>query len=272
MRIRKSHLTFGQIAARWAQEVADTPDGLTREEILCELLKALWRGDFEDEDGENTCLVIHGHPTDGAAWADGKYVDEHHQRTDESRAKPINRRDLLYVFTIDCPPGVTLPHRKRLSPLANAETGEPSVPWSKVKAEVPWNALIALTPSEYPRIFREAYLEPLTISKVDFRPVALRRQWGLSKFWYGDVTADEVASRATPGRDDEIGKRIQRVLEAGEDLRAKNPYLSIAGIANWLARQDDTGKFERYADESIRKILSGTFGPAKSRGIPGLKT
>ena len=261
----KNQLTFGKIADEWAKE----PGALSRDEIFHELLRALWEGAFEDEDGGNTCLAIHGHPPGGAARADGKYVDEHHQRTDESRATPFNRRVLLKMLAADCPPGVTLP---KLSPFDDAGTGGPPVPWPEVKAEVLWAALIALTLSEYPRIFREAYLEPLTISKVDFRPVARRRQWDLPRFWYGDVAADEVALKATPDRDDEIGMRIQRVLVAGEELRAKNSYLSTSEIANWLAKRDGTGKFEQYGDVSIRKILSGRFDPANRRGIPGLNT
>lgn len=119
-------------------------------------------------------------------------------------------------------------------------------------------------------------LRDIFVNKFDIKSLLSDNNLPVPQDWREMVVSGggltQSAQRATPDRDEEIGKRIQRVLEAGEDLRAKNLHLSIAGIANGLAKRDGTGKFEKYGDESIRKILSGTFDPANRRGIPGLKT
>ena len=56
MRTRKTRLEFGKIADLWSSESA--PGHLGREDTLMELLSALWRGEFEDEDGSNTQHTI----------------------------------------------------------------------------------------------------------------------------------------------------------------------------------------------------------------------
>ena len=180
---KKPNFTFVEIAAEWAREVAPEPGSLGHNEIFHELVKALWRGDFEDEEGENTDLTMALSP---ATWPGGKWVDEHHQRTEEPRKIiKIRRRELLYMLWDDCPPGVTLPPRQRLSPFPDPETGEPPVPWSELKTEIPWGALDALTPDEYSPTFRRAYLEAPTISKDDFGRWCDEQGHQRPRFWFG---------------------------------------------------------------------------------------
>ena len=191
MRLRKSHLTFGKIADEWAREAASTPGGLDREKTFHELVKAFWRGDFEDEDGENTCLTMAMAP---ATWADGRWVDEHHQRTEKPRKIiTIRRRELLYVLWNHCPAGVTLPPATRLDPFPDPE--EPLVSWSELKTEIPWGALDALTPDEYSPTFRRVYLEALTISKDDFGRWCDEHSHARPAFWF---EPDDAAAVATP--------------------------------------------------------------------------
>ena len=42
----RDRLTFGQIADAWASEVTGEAWALDRDEILLELLRSLWRGEF----------------------------------------------------------------------------------------------------------------------------------------------------------------------------------------------------------------------------------
>ena len=112
--------------------------------------------------------------------------------------------------------------------------------------------------------------EALTISKDDLGRWCDDHGRARPAFWFGDDAVDKAASGTVPSRDDEIGKRIQAVINAAAEKRKENRHLSMAEIARVLALRDTTEKFEGYGFESIRKILKGTFGPAKRRGIRGL--
>ena len=123
-------------------------------------------------------------------------------------------------------------------------------------------------------------LRDIFVNKFDITSFLLDNNLPVPQGWRGIVAPGDgldqsaqskAASGTTPHRDDETGKRIQSVLEKAAEIKAKNQHLSIAGIANQLAKRYTTGKFEQYGFESIRKILSGTFGPAKTRGIRGLE-
>ena len=75
MRTRKTRLEFGKIADLWSSESA--PGHLGREDTLMELLSALWRGEFEDEDGSNSCLQIHPLEPGGAEFIADNFGDEY---------------------------------------------------------------------------------------------------------------------------------------------------------------------------------------------------
>jgi hypothetical protein len=196
MLLCEPHLTFGQIADEWAREVATTPGGLSREKIFHKHVKALWSPDFEDEDGENSRLTIAMAP---ATWPDGRWVDEHHQRTEKPRKiVPFGRRLLLYALTMYRHSGVKLPPRQKLSPFPDPETGEPPVPWSEVKTEIPWGALDALKPGEYDKGYRDDYLEPLTISKDVFGRWCDEQEYQRPRFWFSEQA--DAKKRRKAGR------------------------------------------------------------------------
>ena len=65
----ENYLTLDKIAEQWAIEGKER-DGrrtMSRDVVLLELLRAAWRGEFEDEDGNNTILTRHTYPLGGAA-------------------------------------------------------------------------------------------------------------------------------------------------------------------------------------------------------------
>ena len=95
MRIQDDQLTFGRIADEWSQELveAKAPGRLSRDKIFHEMLKALWRGDFESDEGES-CLSILRPPKGGAKRVDGRFVDAKHELA-EGIYRPVNRRCCL---------------------------------------------------------------------------------------------------------------------------------------------------------------------------------
>ncbi len=122
-------------------------------------------------------------------------------------------------------------------------------------------------------------LRNIFVNKFDITSFLLGKNLPVPQGWrkaaapgdgLGQSAQSKAASGTTPHRDDKTGKRIQSVLEKAAEIKARNQHLSIAGIANHLAKRDTIGKSERYGFESIRKILSGTFDPANRRGIRGL--
>lgn len=209
MLLQDSHLTFGKIADKWAREAAAMPGGLARDEILHELLKAVWRGEFEDEDG-NTVLMLHRPPPGGAWRIDGKFVDKDHMRTAETKPVEFNRRMLLCVLAFDCPHGLTLPPGDRLRDWHSPESDNPEpVPWSELKAEIRWDILDALTMDEYTGTFLWAYLEALTISKDDFGRWRDEQGRKRPRFWFDDD--DKVVVESTDKK--VVGKAIDAQAE-----------------------------------------------------------
>ena len=122
--------------------------------------------------------------------------------------------------------------------------------------------------------FASRHLSEATLADDDHRDSLYChavRMFRLDRLWKRIENATPVNSpRTVPSRDDGVGKRIQAVLEAAATKKIQNPHLSMAGIAYRMAKRDTIEKFDGYGYEAIRKILSGTFGPAKKRGIRGL--
>ena len=116
----------------------------------------------------------------------------------------------------DCPAGVTLPPATRLDPFPEPETGEPPVPWSELKTEIPWGALEALTPDEYSPTFR-TYLEALTISKDDLIDWCIQHDEPQPLFWSHAQPssrrslAQEDRKAATKTRNDKIQREAEKI-------------------------------------------------------------
>lgn len=71
-----------------------------------------------------------------------------------------------------------------------------------------------------------------------------------------------------PDPDDAVGRRIQKVLKAAAaEYEAGNTKLQA--IAAVLAERGG-GEFAASKEETIRKILRGTYPPSVRRGLPGL--
>ena len=213
----KDRFTFREIAEQWVREIAGTPSALSRDEILHGLLRSVWRGDFEDEDGENTCLAIHRYPKGGARRINGKFVDADHQRTAETRPLGVNRRWLPRALALDRPHGLPLPPGDKLDPWSRPESDDPKAAmrdpalWSEVKAEVRWDILDALTLDEYSHMFRTAYLEPLTISKEDFGRWCDDHEHPRPAFWFEPSPGEEPGHR--PPSTDKLQLRTKAEAE-----------------------------------------------------------
>ena len=272
MVLQDSHLTFGKIADEWAREAAAMPGGLARDEILHELLKAVWRGEFEDEDGKHTFLMIHRPPPGGAQRIDGKFVDKNHLRTAETKPVGFNRRMLLCALASDCPHGLTLPPGDRLRGWHSPESDNPEpVPWSKLKAEIRWDILDALTMDEYTGTFRWDYLEALTISRDDFGRWRDEQGRKRPRFWFDDddkvvvESADKkvVGKIGRPSRRKEIRAAYEELVEAGKidfDDPKTATYEPIRQKVRRVLGDDVTG----LGDEAIRVVITALFDRDKA--------
>lgn len=274
MRLRRSHLTFGQIADEWAREVSSQPGALSRDEILHEIIRAVWRGDFEDEDGENSRLTIHQNPRGGATRVGGKFVDEHHHRTDATKKVLFNRRKLLCVLAPICPPGVPQ------APLFRLRFLDPQPePWDSVKADVRWDILAALTPDEYILGFRERYLEPLTISKEDFGRWCDDQSHQRPTFWFGTSESGKLkAAREAPsisGRRRKPGRPhgpYLPLLHKALDRLATNYGLNAVELWQWnaLRRGVEINLGENGPglpkDTQFKKVCKHWFAAARRSG------
>lgn len=234
MRLRRSHFTFGQIADKWAREVSNQPDALSRDEILHEMIRAVWRGDFEDEDEENSCLTIHRSPPGGevrgGVW------------TEEARPEPFNRIKLLGALTLDSPVPIPLPPPRRFR-----------------TDDAPWQSLFELTRAESNQTMRERYLEALTITKEDFGRWCDERGHQRPTFWFGTSESGKkkVASGApsTPARRRRPGRR-------------HGPYyLPLQKALRQLATQYSLHDVELWEWKDLRRAVELT-GEVKADDLP----
>ena len=238
MPIQDDRLTFGRIAEEWSRELTDAkaPGRLSRDGIFHEMLKAIWRGDFETEEGES-CLSIARPPKGGAKRADGRFVDAEHKLA-HGRYEPINRRWLL----AEMPPiaGLTLPHKSRLWPSGEIEDGDS---WANLKNEIPWDMLIALKPGEYDDLFRRSYLEELSILKDRFGEWCLSQGNRRPVFWFRKDTAPNKEAQKKGGSRRTYDKGLQQFINrlAVEFKDAKN-LLTPPALKAWLERNANTGE------------------------------
>ena len=79
---------------------------------------------------------------------------------------------------------------------------------------------------------------------------------------------EAFAERFLARRQDPIAKKIGRVLDRAASIKRRKPKLSTRTIV-----EEMTSSLKKYAGlspETLRKIISGTYPPARRRGIPGL--
>ena len=208
------------------------------------MIGAIWRGDFEDEDGENSCLWVCTYPKDGARRVvDGKFVDADSNLTTNTQRLIRNRRFLLCVLAQDRPSGLRLPSTARLNPYPYRENYDPvgimidPVPWSEVKAEVPWDVLDALTLDEYSKRFLSLHIEPLTIAKDDFGRWCDDHDQERPAFWFGDVAAEDQQET----EDANIGSA------AAHDLASHADAVKLRGLLKqWIENKAAKENPEEY--------------------------
>jgi hypothetical protein len=70
-------------------------------------------------------------------------------------------------------------------------------------------------------------------------------------------------------RQDQIAKQIGRVLDRAASIKRRKQKLSNRAIVEELA--SSPSKYAGFSPETLRKIISGTYPPARRRGIPGLR-
>lgn len=155
MRLRKSHLSFEKIAYEWARELDDAkrPGRLNRGEIFLEMVRGIWRGEFE-----NAALTIDQAP---------RYRLENERKQEWRRYKPppmrVTRETLDKVVLLG--PGV--------------RPNDPEV--SR------WEFRASLKLEDYEPLSLRTWLEPLTISKEDFGRWCDDHGHVRPKFWFGDA-------------------------------------------------------------------------------------
>lgn len=163
----RERLTFGEIADRWAAEMAGHPGALTRDEILEQLLEGVWEGFFEDKDGNSQLIltapaVVHLKQDDYGEW---------NRQTLLSAMLPRIQRAL---------PEARLPSRMDLTPAPDSTPEE----WSDLRKTIPWSDIKKLRLSIYDDGDRTSYIEPLSVSKRHFRRWARKTRRSLPQFWF----------------------------------------------------------------------------------------
>lgn len=164
----RDRLTFGEIAERWANETRDHPGALSREEILKEVLRAVWLGSFEDRTG-NSRLILTAPPV---THLDRDDYGEWDRRTLLSALHPRIQAAL---------PDTELPKRIDLMPQPDSTPKE----WSEIRDTIPWERIGDIDLRHYDDNDRSAYIEPLSISKADFRKWLKSTRKRLPDFWFG---------------------------------------------------------------------------------------
>ena len=224
MRIQKAHLTFREIADEWARETeeAKAPGRRCRDEIFQELVRAVGRCEFEDANARS-CLTIR--QLIGMRF-NGKALDKDGRRTDTPPRTSFNRRMLLDVLTA-------------MSPDSALEL--------PAKAD---DVLVVLDVGDYSEIYRQAYLERLTISKEDFGQWCDDHGQKRPAFWFGDhgqepsPQPDEAEPAVTPhqGRRRRARDPAKRALDTlYPNGIPSNPWKTLtAEVNDWLTRKGES--------------------------------
>ena len=152
--------------------------------------------------------------------------------------QPVNRRLISRILPVG-----EFPFRDR-------DLGDP-----------PYEALAKIQIDEYPANFFRIYFSRFTISRRSFID------------WFLANESEEVpffASNQTMESQDEIGQKIMKVIHGAARKKKGTVPLSNNRLAEMLAPQWTEKTYEGFGFEAIRKILYGTYEPARRRGIPSL--
>jgi hypothetical protein len=163
--MRRSRTTFAEIA----DVLAGVPAlGLTRDEVLHRLLRAMWLGDFENGAGKTRLMASEVPATQ--RFIDGEWVpltssDEADSEQDVDVDLPLEPRSRRWLLGCgwDMGLGDIYPTLAAAIPAVRDE----SQAWSSVKTSINFRRLAFCAPNQYDEVFRTAYLEPLMMTRRD---------------------------------------------------------------------------------------------------------
>ncbi|MDV2496470.1 MAG: hypothetical protein RX316_09735 [bacterium] len=147
---RRKRIKFGEIA----DALADETIGMGRNEVIYQLLKAIWQGDFENKAGKSRLVLELPELQVGDVP-----LDRDRRRIAVPPIWEYNRRIFLSVLrpfqNVDVPGNRTLLDK--------------SISWKTIKSQVPFDVLSTIKPSEYRNDVIRSYIEPLIMTNKDFR-------------------------------------------------------------------------------------------------------
>ena len=164
-----SHLTKSQyqgLEARNRYVFSEIANEISRRKnvepgvVLQKLVCALWRGEFEDSNGESSIVL----PTsEGTMYPhDGSPVPtDGHGNLTIKKDMEWSRRLMLSVLDVKVP--IRVPKKSDLVP----PNGEP-LPWKKLEPQADLEILESLNLDNYSEMYKKAYLQPLVMPKRDF--------------------------------------------------------------------------------------------------------
>ena len=156
----RERLTFGEIADRWATEMSGHPGALPRNEILQELLRGVWLGQFGDglklakRDRDMASILKDKRPN--YAVTNGDYGDYNRVKLAQALHLNIGQQDVGLAK------------------------------WDHIKEQnTPWGEIAALRIETYGEMERRGYIEMLSVPRETFRRWAHAARRQLPTFWFG---------------------------------------------------------------------------------------
>ena len=228
--------TFGQRADDYASNTNDQPWFEAREAHLSELLTAFWFGEFEDENGDTQLSIT---------------IASNYQ----AKSDPATRRLVLRVLPIGAP---WMPEEIRRS-------GQKSSPY---------HALAAMRARQYDPQYLFNFLERISIPDDTYRPWLRSRQ-------IAPQAQDQPSQPSEQETKHPIARKHDKEEEAKREIKIKNVLAlarrdypnskkrpGIRPMAKELVRKH--GAKLGFKENTVRKILDGSYPASKNLEIPGL--
>jgi hypothetical protein len=258
-------ITFHEVSLLMARE----PEGeMAEDQVLGGLVSAFWRGEFEDESGVS--CVFRLSPPGGALTnlLDGLWIGEGESGALRRIGEWSGQTRDLVVRALSVSEK-TVP--KELLETARLDTFLILSEWPLIK---------------FSKVTREVYLEPLSIMHEDLRQWFLNNRWEAPKFLAGFRPPPKTASE-TIDVEPTVEPTVKPTRQKTSENMAKqgNKYQHIVDYARKKWRNLKAPDFaymageicknkqsKELAEETVRKILAGRYGPAKKMGISGYVT